>query len=173
MLPTKGTALSILLAAGLLLFAAAPVSAQDYSGLDWNQPDDTLASAVGVHYGQFGGQGLAFAVPLKWYLYFQAAGGVWHVNDDKRHNLGASLHYLLRQDQRVRLYLTSGLGYYYHKEIKDGLWDTETNWNTGGGIGIEYLQGKRWSWQLDLSFVHESEDGDIKLFPQAGLFYYW
>jgi hypothetical protein len=167
MLRTNRRFLSILLVAGLILISPSLGSAQDTSGLDWNQPVDTMASALGVHYGQFGGQGLAFNVPLKWYLYFQGAGGVWHVNDDKRHNLGASLHYILRQDQRA------GLGYYYHKELMDGLWDIEENWNTGGGIGIEYLQGKRWSWQLDLAFVHESEDGDIKLFPQAGLFYYW
>ena len=170
---TKETTFSILLFALLFCVSAGPIAAQDFTGLDWNQTGDTMASAVGVSYGQTGGQGLAFSVPLKWYLYLQAAGGIWHVNDDKRHNLGASLHYLLRQDQRVRLYLTSGLGYFYHKEILDGAWDTETNWNTGAGIGIEYLQGKRWSWQLDLAFVHEGEDGDIKLFPQAGLFYYW
>lgn len=148
-------------------------SAQDVAGLDWNQSGDTLASAVGVHYGNMGGQGLAFNVPLEWYLYVQAAGGVWHVNDDKRHNLGASLHYLLRQDQRIRLYLTGGLGYFYHKEVQDGAWKTEENWNTGAGIGIEYLQGRRWSWQVDLAFIHESEDGDIMMFPQVGLFYYW
>ena len=167
------TSLSIFLLAGLIWGAAGNAVAQDYSGLDWNQTDDTLASAVGVHYGHMGGQGLAFNVPLKWFLYLQTAGGIWHGTDDKRHNVGATLHYLLRQDQRVRLYLTSGLGYFYHKEIKDSAWDIEENWNTGAGIGIEYLQGRRWSWQFDLAFVHESEDGDIKLFPQVGLFYYW
>ena len=167
------TSCLILLAAGLLCASAGAVRAQDYPGLDWNQTGDTLASAVGLHYGHMGGQGLAFNVPLKWYLYLQGAGGIWHVSDDKRHNLGLSLHYLLRQDQRIRLYLTSGLGYFYHKEVMDDGWDTEENWNSGAGIGIEFLQGKRWSWQADVAFIHESEDGDIKLFPQVGLFYYW
>ena len=167
------TFLTILLLTGLFWGVGSSAVAQDYSGLDWNQTGDTLASAVGLHYGHMGGQGLAFNVPLKWFLYLQGAGGIWHVNDDKRHNLGVSLHYLLRQDQRIRLYLTSGLGYFYHKEIMDDAWDTEENWNSGAGIGVEYLQGKRWSWQADLVFMHESEDGDIKLFPQVGLFYYW
>ena len=74
----------------------------------------------------------------------------------------------------MRLYLTGGVGYFYHKESLDtGGWDTEKNWNTGGGVGLEYLQGRRWSWKVDLAFVHESESGDVKLYPQAGLFYYW
>ena len=153
--------------------AAQPYSDQEYSGRDWNQTRDTMSSALGVHYGKVGGTGLAFNVPLKWYLYLQVAGGVWHDDDDKRHNVGSSLHYILRQDQRLRLYLTGGVGYSYHKETMDGGWDTEENWNTGAGVGVEYLQGRRWSWQVDLAFVHESEDGDIKLFPQAGLYYYW
>ena len=165
--------LSTLLLAGSLAGAGDDALAQDYSGLDWNQADDTLASAVGVHYGHMGGQGLAFNIPLKWFLYLQGAGGIWHSNDDKRHNMGASLHYLLRQDQRVRLYLTTGLGYFYHKEIVSEEWEIEENWNSGAGIGVEYLAGKRWSWQIDLAFIHESEDGDIKLFPQVALFYYW
>lgn len=163
-------AVAVLFCAG----ATSPAAAQDVDGLDWNQTHDTLASAVGVHVGQVGGTGLAFHVPLKWYLYLQAAGGIWHVDDDKRHNLGLSLNYLLRQDQRVRLYLTGGVGYFYHKERLDtGGWDTEENWNTGAGVGLEYLQGRRWSWKVDLSFVHESEDGDVRLSPQVGLFYYW
>lgn len=165
------------IAAVAMLFATgavAPAPAQDYDGLDWNQTHDTLASALGVHVGQVGGAGLAFQVPLEWYLYLQAAGGIWHVDDDKRHNLGLSLNYLLRQDQRIRLYLTGGVGYFYHKESLDsGGWDTEKNWNSGGGVGVEYLQGRRWSWKVDLVFVHQSEDGDIRLYPQAGLYYYW
>ncbi|MBU8869881.1 MAG: hypothetical protein KOO60_03290 [Gemmatimonadales bacterium] len=167
--------LCVFLLAGLLWSAPGGTAvAQDLSGLDWNQTEDTLASAAGLHYGHMGGQGLAFNVPLKWYLYLQGSGGIWHGNDDKRHNLGASLHYILRQDQRIRLYLTSGLGYFYHSEVLvGGDWETEKNWNSGAGIGIEYLQGKRWSWQFDLAFVREGEDGDIKLFPQVGLFYYW
>ena len=157
----------------LLLLAAAPAAGQDYDGLDWNQTHDTLASAVGVHAGKIGGTGLAFRVPVKWYLYLQTAGGIWHVEDDKRHNLGVSLNYLLRQDQRVRLYVTGGLGYFYHKERLDGGWDTDKAWNSGGGIGLEYLQGRRWSWKVDLAFIHESDDGDVRLSPQVGIFYYW
>ena len=165
--------LSTLLITCLLMGVADVVVAQDYVGLDWNQTEDSLSSALGVHYGHMGGQGLAFNIPLTWFLQLQGAGGIWHAVDDKRHNFGASLHYILRQDQRLRLYLTSGLGYFYHEEIVSGLWDTDENWNSGAGIGVEYLAGKRWSWQFDLAFIHESEDGEIKLFPQVGLFYYW
>lgn len=154
------------------------VWAQDARGRDWNDTYDPLKGGVGIHYGKLGGHGLAFRYPLKWFLYGQVAGGIWHADERRRHNLGTQLNYLLRQDERMRVYLAAGLGYFYDREmteIVDGLenWQTSENWNSGIGVGIEILQGKRWSYQVELDFVRESDSQDIKVTPQFGLYFYW
>ena len=161
----------------LILLAAAGAWAQ--SGVrDWNNQGDPLQGALGLHYGRVGGHGLAFRVPLQWWLYLQTAGGIWHTEDHKRHNLGVELNYILRQDDRVRLYVGGGLCYFYDKEktvssAQGDTWEKETNWNVGLGIGLEFLQGKRWSWQIEANFAHMGDSGDITITPQAGLYYYW
>lgn len=171
----------LLLAALLLLMGAkAPglAMAQDVSTRDWNRAGDTLEGAMGLHYGKLGGTGLSFRLPLRWYLYTQFAGGIWHGTDDQRHNLGLQINYLLRQDAQVRLYLGGGVGYFYHRE-KVGtsagvdLWHRTHDWNTGAGVGLEYLLGPRVGLQGELDFVHEGRDGEIKVSPQVGIHYYW
>ncbi|NCQ35245.1 hypothetical protein GW813_09295 [bacterium] len=152
--------------------------AQYASAGDWNRTTDTMAGALGVHYGKLGGHGLSFRYPLHWYLYLQTSGGIWHTADHKRHNVGAQLDYILRQDQRLRLYVTGGAAYFYHKERTslDGEaenWNLDAAWNTGGGIGVEFLQGERWSLQFEADFVHDGGTGDTKLVPQVGLYFYW
>ena len=72
--------------------------AQYASAGDWNRTTDTMAGALGVHYGKLGGHGLSFRYPLHWYLYLQTSGGIWHTADHKRHNVGAQLDYILRQE---------------------------------------------------------------------------
>ena len=141
---------------------------------DWNRENDTLEGALGLHAGNVGGHGLSFRVPLKWYLYGQISGGVWSDSDDRYRNFGLQLHYLLRQDDRLRLFLSGGLGNFYHDE-KTGpdQWEDANHWNTGAGVGIEFLQGVRWSWLAELDFVHEGEDDQVKVFPQLGIYYYW
>lgn len=172
--PVTGLVVALVVASAL---CAVPAAAQ--TGVrDWNQIADPLQGAIGLHYGQIGGHGLSFRVPLRWYLYLQAAGGVWHTEDKKQHDVGFNLNYLLRQDQRVRLFISVGTGYFYRKEkvgTGDGgdVFDTETNWNVGGGVGLEYLQGERWSWKLEADFAHLGKSGDIKVVPQAGISYYW
>ncbi len=158
--------------------ATAPAQAQGSSARDWNNVGDPLQGAIGLHYGQLGGHGLAFRAPLRWWLYFQVAGGVWHTSDRQQHNLGFNLNYILRQDERVRVFINAGTAFFYDKEKVDttsagDVHDVDKNWNLGGGVGIEYLQGRRWSWKLEADFAHLGKSGDIKVVPQAGIAYYW
>ena len=127
---------------------------------------------------KLGGHGLAFRMPLRWWLYLQVAGGVWHTEDKKQHDVGFNLNYLLRQDQRLRLFINAGVGYFYRRELVgtsggQDVFDTDKNWNLGGGVGLEYLQGSRWAWKVEADFAHLGKSGDIKVIPQAGISYYW
>ncbi len=143
---------------------------------DWNRDQDTLEGALGLHYGKLGGHGLAFRVPIRWYLYFQAAGGIWHTQDRKRHNVGAEVHYILRQDTRTRIFLAGGMAYFYDKEKLGGggdNWRQDSNYNVGLGVGLEFLKGRRWSAQVELDFVHDGGSENITIAPQAGIYYYW
>ncbi|MFT5233394.1 MAG: hypothetical protein ACI9UQ_001427 [Candidatus Krumholzibacteriia bacterium] len=157
---------------------ATPTVAQDGTGPDWNQSGDPLQSALGLHYGQVGGHGLAFRMPVRWWLYVQVAGGIWHTDDKKEHNAGVNLNYVLRQDARTRIFVSGG-GAYFYSEDKVGefggedVFETEKNWNWGGGVGIEYLQGKRWAWKVEADFARLGSSGNIKVIPQAGISYYW
>lgn len=164
-----------------LMLSAAAGSAHaepQGDGRDWNRGGDTLTGAVGLHCGKIGGTGLSFRLPLQWFLYAQVAGGIWHTGDNQRHNLGLQLHYLLRQDSHLRLFTGVGVANYYHRE-KTGtspagdIFDKEAGWNYGAGVGIEVLQGPRWSWLAELDFVHEDLTGNTTVLPQAGLSYYW
>jgi hypothetical protein len=101
---------TIALLTTVFLSNPAPVRAQSSAGPDWNNAGDPLVGAIGLHYGQLGGHGLAFRAPLRWWLYFQVAGGVWHTADKKQHNVGFNLNYILRQDQRVRVFINAGPG---------------------------------------------------------------
>ena len=167
------------LAGALLAAAAGPARAGGYSdGRDWNRGGDTLTGAVGLHAGKIGGTGLAFRLPVQWFLYAQVAGGIWHTQDDQRHNLGVQAQYLLRQDTKLRLFTAIGLAGYYHREktgvSADGdVWQKKTDWNYGAGLGVEVLQGPRWAWLAELDFVHEERTGNTTVSPQAGLSYYW
>ncbi len=169
------TCLAFLLALGL----AGAAQAQGDGGKDWNRLGDTMEGALGLHYGKLGGNGLSFRYPLRWYLYVQAAGGIWHSEEDQKHNLGFQINYILRQDSQARLYLAAGLGYFYHREkVGTGengqdLWSKSKDWNTGAGVGVEYLLGTRVALQGELDFVHEGDDGDVKVAPQVGIHYYW
>lgn len=163
--------LAAILAAMLLLTPAGAV-AGDVP--DWNDSVDTLAGAVGLHYGKIGGHGLSFRLPIKWWLYFQVAGGVWHTSDKKQHNVGFQLNYLLRQDQRVRIYLTAGTAYFYKDEqIRTDVWQTDDDWNVGAGVGLEYLVGRRWALQAEGDFAYHGDSSDITVIAQAGIHYYW
>ncbi len=165
----------------LAIFACAGLKeaqAQDVAAPDWNSTSDPMQGAVGLHYGQLGGHGLSFRVPLQWWLYFQVAGGVWHTSDKQQHNIGFNLNYVLRQDQRMRIFISAGSGYFYSKELVgtaggEDIHDLEKNWNLGGGVGIEYLQGHRWAWKIEADFAKLGKSGDIKVVPQAGISYYW
>jgi hypothetical protein len=163
----------------LVLLVGDKVFAQQGDVRDWNRETDTMEGALGLHWGKLGGNGLSFRYPLQWYLYVQGAGGIWHSGDDQKHNLGFQINFLLRQDAHTRLYLGAGLGYFYHREklgvTDDGkdIWDKDKNWNTGAGVGMEYLLAPRVAVQGELDFVHEGDSGDIKVSPQLGLHYYW
>ncbi len=162
---------------GLTMLAGT--AAAQYGGqADWNRTGDTLEGALGVHYGKLGGHGLAFRFPVRWYLYLQVAGGIWNTTDHNRHNTGLQMNYILRQDQRMRLYLTGGAAYFYDKEkvssdAQPEVWDRDAGWNVGGGVGLEYLKGERWSLQFEADFVHDGQNQETKLVPQVGVYYYW
>ena len=171
--PMNTIAVAFLVAA---VFCMAPTDAasQEGSPPDWNDSVDTLEGGIGLHYGILGGHGLAFRLPLKWWLYFQVAGGILSTSDHKQHNIGFELNYILRQDQRLRIYLSAGGAYFYDDEkTDDDLWVKETNWNYGAGVGLEYLMGKRWSLQGEGNFAHHGNSGDITVIGQAGIYYYW
>ncbi len=172
------TFLAAAFAAAIVFLAPTPARAQRGAVPDWNDPADPLLSAVGLHYGRIGGHGLAFRLPVKWWLYVQAAGGLWHTGDHKQHNLGLELNYILRQDQTLRLYLAAGAGWFYDKEktgTENGLdlWNQDSHWNTGFGVGVEMLRGRRWSVQAEGNFMHDGRSGDTKVAPQLGVYYYW
>ena len=168
-------------AAVLAAFALLPVAddaCAQGAVADWNDPADTMTIAVGLHYGRVGGTGLSFRFPLKWYVYLQPTGGIWSTSDRKRYNLGVMLHYILRQDQKLRLYLGLGAAYFYDREkvgVSGGqdVWETRKDTNWGAGVGIERLLGPRWALQIELDFIHYGDSGDITVTPQAGLYFYW
>lgn len=171
--PAALRALLVLLVS-MTAIAAAPV----FAAPDWNRLDDTLEGGVGLHAGWIGGTGLAFKYPLKWWFQLQVAGGIWNTKSNQRHNVGLEAQYLLRQDPRLRLYLLSGLGYYSRKKLEkpageEEFWDSRKAWNTGFGVGVEWLTGERWSLKVDLSFTHRNDKETIMPWPQVGLFYYW
>jgi hypothetical protein len=162
----------VVVAAGLLLLTVG--GAQPAGARDWNRVDDPLEGAIGVHGGKVAGTGLSFKLPLQWYLYVQATGLIWYTSENKWNNFGLGLQYLLRQDQRMRLFLAGGFARYYHKKVRDDQPDeVEENWNAGLGVGTEFLLGDRISAQIELDFTYEGEDENITLFPQAGIFFYW
>ncbi len=167
-------AAGVVLAVGML--AGWPSAASAVK--DWNRTDDAMGYAVGLHAGQIGGSGLAFVVPVTWFIHAQVAGGVWNTEGDHRYNVGLEFHYLLRQDPKLRLFIVAGAAYYSHDEqvtLDDGTqdWVLDQNTNAGFGVGIERLIGDRVALKLDLDFTYEGDDGDIRPWPQAGLFFYW
>lgn len=150
---------------GQAVLPAAGVAQQP----DWNRLDDPLYEALGVHLGMMSGTGLAYKFPVKWWLYGQVAGGIWNSSNDKRHNIGFESQYILRQDQRHRLFISAGFGHYYHKE--DGR--TKDNLNAGFGVGLESLRWERASIQVELNFTYRGDEEDMRLYPQVGAFFYF
>ncbi len=176
--PGRGLALLLLLIFATLLVLPTPARAQSPKRRDWNDAQDSMKSAIGLHYGKLAGHGLSFRFPIRWWLYAQVGGGIWHTSEDEKHNLGFELNYILRQDDQLRLYLGAGSGYFYHRELIDNsssqeVWVKSKNWNVGAGVGLEYLMGVRWALQAELDFVHTGENGNIKVAPQVGLHFYW
>lgn len=158
----------------LLIVSAMPARAAEP---DWNRLDDPLQGGIGLHVGKLGGTGLAFKWPLLWYLQLQVAGGLWHTEDDQRHNIGVEMQYLLRQDPRLRFFLVGGWSYNNHRERIDEPsgddWREDPAWNAGAGVGLEYLMGSRWSLKGDLDFTYQEEKDSITIWPQVGVFFYW
>ena len=166
-------ALAIVFAAIFLHVGPSQTQAQD-TVRDWNDTADPLQGSIGLNYGKIGGYGLAFRLPVQWWLYVQVAGGLWYTSDEKLHNYGVNLNYILRQDQKLRLFISAGGAYFYEdQKNSQDVWIEDSNWNYGGGVGVEVLQGKRWSWKLEADFIHYGSSGDVKITPQVGLFYYW
>lgn len=159
--------LFIVLVLGLL--AATPAAAVR----DWNRVDDPMQGALGLHLGKVGGVGLAYKYPPVWWLYLQVAGGIWHSGGDDRHNLGAELQYLLRQDDRLRVYLAAGAAWFHHARDTDAGERVDDDLNVGFGVGVEWLQWDRVSLQIEGDFTHEGDDGDFIVFPQVGIFFYF
>lgn len=162
----------------LVLLTASSSLAQSGGAIDWNNQSDPLGNAVGIHWGEIGGNGLSFRMPIQWYLYLQVAGGIWHTEHDEKHNLGVNINYILRQDDRLRLYLSAGMAHFTHNEVEDEaaeseVWNKENNLNIGAGVGLEYLVGKRWAVKMDLDFAHTEDDGNTTVIPQLGMHFYW
>lgn len=174
----RRTAFSLAVLAALSLLVSADGAHAQGAVPDWNDPSDTMTSAVGLHAGRVGGHGLSFRLPLRWYLYLQPTGGIWHTNDRKRHNVGAQIHYILRQDQKLRLFLGAGGAYFYDKEkvgVAGGqdVYDVRQDWNWGAGVGVERLLSSRWALQLELDFIRYGDSGNIQVTPQGGIYFYW
>ncbi|MEZ4386783.1 MAG: hypothetical protein R3D98_04275 [Candidatus Krumholzibacteriia bacterium] len=171
---TSRRALAALAVAAVTLLTATLAGAGEP---DWNRLDDPLQGGIGLHAGKIGGTGLAFKWPLRWYLQLQVAGGLWHTQDDQRHNVGVELEYLLRQDPRLRFFLVGGWSYNNHRQLVDEVggrfWHEDPAWNAGCGVGLEYLMGPRWSLKADLDFTYQHERDSTTIWPQAGVFFYW
>jgi hypothetical protein len=145
---------------------------------DWNNTEDPMVYAVGLHAGKIGGTGLAFVIPATWFLQTQVAGGIWNTQDSHRYNVGLEFHYLLRQDPKLRLFLVAGAAYSSHDQRvtrPDATrgWDLDKSTSAGFGVGVERLIGDRWAVKLDLDFTYDGDDGDVRPWPQAGVFFYW
>jgi hypothetical protein len=156
----------------MLLAASAPAAP------DWNRLDDPMQGGIGLHAGKIGGTGLAFKWPLKWFLQFQVAGGIWRSSTTRWGNIGFELQYILRQDPKLRLYLLTGLGFYNDQDRKRNeagqeYWANDKQWNTGFGVGAERLLGERFAFKLDVDFTYGDKDESITVWPQAGLLFYW
>jgi hypothetical protein len=154
-----------------LALAAAVTPGAALAARDWNRTDDPMHGALGLHLGKVGGVGLAYKYPVVWWLYLQMAGGIWHSGGHERHNLGGELQYVLRQDDRLRLYLAGGAAWFHHRQRETDR--TTDHVNTGFGVGVELLHWSRVSLQIEGDFTREGEDGDIIFFPQVGLFFYF
>ncbi len=172
--PAAKVVLSVILPFVVLVFlAVVPASARD-----WNRTDDPLLDAVGLHAGKIGGVGLSFKFPLQWWLYGQATGGIWHTADNKRHNAGFEVQYILRQDRALRVFVAGGLAYFYHQERQpvlggDDQVTTRHSLNTGFGVGVEMLRSERFALQVEADFTHEGGDGSVTVFPQVGAYFYF
>ena len=145
---------------------------------DWNRIDDPMKSGIGLHVGKIGGSGLALKVPLKWYLQFQVAGGIWRTSSTRWSNMGFELQYILRQDPKLRLYLVTGVAFYNdqsNETTEDGTqyWLNDKEWNAGFGVGAERLIGERFAFKVDIDFTYQDKDESITIWPQAGLLFYW
>ena len=171
--PVTAVVVAVLVAAVFCL-AGTEAVAQVGSVQDWNDSVDPLEGGIGLHYGKVGGHGLSFRLPIEWWLYFQVSGGIWHTTEHKQHNIGFQLNYLLRQDQRMRIFLAAGAAYFLEDEqVSADVWQKDKHWNFGMGVGLELLTGKRWSMQIEGDFAYHGDSGDIKVIPQAGVYYYW
>lgn len=171
---TVPAAVAAVFVAAVFCLAGIEALAQGESDRDWNDSVDPLEGGVGLHYGKLGGHGLSFRLPIEWWLYFQVSGGIWHTSDQKQHNIGFELNYLLRQDQRMRIFIAAGSAYFFDEEqVQPDVWESDKHWNVGAGVGLELLMGKRWSMLIEGDFVHHGDSGDIKVIPQAGIYYYW
>lgn len=162
----------------LVILLAGPALGQTSARRDWNNAYDPLTNGLGLHYGEIGGNGLSFRIPVRWYLYLQITGGIWDTPDDKKNNLGLQAHYILRQDDRLRLFLGAGVARFFHDEVVEEtpagkVWDHAVNVNLGAGVGLEYLLGPRWAAQVELNFAHTEDDGSTTVIPQAGIYFYW
>ncbi len=170
--PKPTAAIAAVFAVVVFFLATGTTDAQAVP--DWNDSVDSLEGAVGLHYGRVAGHGLSFRLPIRWWLYFQVSGGILHTADHKQHNIGFQLNYLLRQDQRMRIFLSGGTAYFYDDEqVQPNVWQEEKNWNVGLGVGLEYLMGRRWSLKAEGDFGYFGDSGDITVVPQVGIYYYW
>ena len=151
----------------LLLICLAPQAGAQV--LDWNRVDDPLVEAIGLNMGFASGFGLSYKFPVQWWLYAQVAGGIWNNKDDARHNLGASLHYVLRQNGRDKIYLAASAAHFYHK--KDGR--SLDHLNYGFGVGGERLLGERTAVSVELVFTDRGDDDSVMIFPQVAGHYYF
>jgi len=154
----------------LLLCLLAPAFAAAQDGLlDWNRVDDPLNEGLGLQVGLSSGIGLSWKFPLRWWLQAQVTGAIWNDSDDKRHNIGLELQYVLRQYGRDRLYLAGGAAYFYHRRAPR-TWD---HVNVGFGVGLERLRGERTALQIAALFTYQGDKETVLLLPSAGFHYYF
>ncbi len=136
---------------------------------DWNRVDDPLNEGIGLQMGLSSGIGLSWKFPLRWWLQAQLSGGIWNDRDDKRHNVGLELQYVLRQYGSDRLYLGAGMAYFYHRHAPH-TWD---HVNLGFGVGLERLRGERTALQIAAMFTYQGDKETVLILPSAGFHYYF
>ena len=151
----------------LLLAALRPAAAQTDGQGNWNQDYDPHVAAIGLAVGLTSGSGLAFRWPAFPQTMMSVSGGVWGQSEELDWNVGAEVHYVLRQHARTRLFVGPAVAAFSDHDADD------TNVNVSLNVGVEYLMRPRLSLKADVGFTYLGDDATVYPLPQLAAYYYF